>query len=127
MRIQQLRHDNICILKLEGEVDLHCTPVLRAALDAKANAHCPALLLDVTDLTFIDSTGLGALIEYLRDSTSFRGRFCIGGVGPQLRSIFEIVRLDRAMPIFADAQKAREALLYDRLPSVSAPLFASAA
>jgi anti-sigma B factor antagonist len=75
------------------------------------------LLLDVSRLSFIDSFGVAAIVEYLRDSTQFGGRFCIGGADEQLRSIFELIRLDQAMPIFADNAKAKEALTYNCLRS----------
>ena len=127
MRLQELTHDDICTLKLEGEIDLHFAPILRTVLVAKAKAQCPALLLDLTGVEFIDSTGLAAIIEYLRESAKFGGRFCIGGIGEQLRSTFEIVRLDRSMPIFTEAASARDALRRDRLPPASEPLFVSAA
>jgi hypothetical protein len=48
-------------------------------------------------------------------------------VGEQLRSTFEVVHLDKAMPIFADSAKAKEALAYNCLPTPSQPLFHAAA
>ena len=127
MQLHEYTERDIDVLELHGEVDLHNARCLRALLKAKANSRCRSLLLDVSCLRFIDSTGLAALIEYLRDSTQFGGRFCIGGVGEQLRWTFEVVQLDKAMPIFADCEKAKEALAYNCLPIPSQPLFCAAA
>ena len=127
MRLHEYTEGGVEILELRGEIDLHYAPVLRKLLRAKADALCPALLLDMTGVEFIDSTGLAVILEYLRDATDNNCRFCIGGISTQLRTIFEIVRLDRTMPIFADATTAKNALISGCVPSVSEPLFATAA
>lgn len=127
MRLREYSERDVDILELEGEIDMHFAPVLRQLLRSKREAKCPALLLDMTAVQFIDSTGLAVILEYVRDTTAHDGRFCIGGVSDNLRTIFEIVRLDRAMPIFAATAKAKHALLSGQMPIVSEPLFASAA
>jgi anti-sigma B factor antagonist len=127
MQLHERSENGIDILRLGGEIDLHYAPVLRALLKAKAKSGCRALLLDVSNVRFIDSSGLSALLEYLRDSQKFGGRFCIGGLSEQLRWTFEIVRLDTVMPIFSDAAEAKAALLADAIPQPSARLFAAAA
>ncbi|HEV3409736.1 MAG TPA: STAS domain-containing protein [Chthoniobacterales bacterium] len=127
MRLHEYKESSVDVLELEGEIDMHFAPVLRQLLCGKRDARCPALLLDLTAVEFIDSTGLAVILAYVRDTTAYDGRFCIGGVSENLRSIFEIVRLDRAIPIFADVAAAKHALLSGRMPAVSEPLFASAA
>lgn len=106
---------------------MHFAPVLRQLLLGKRNAQCPALLLDMTAVEFIDSTGLAVILEHVRDTTQSDGGFCIGGVSANLQTIFEIVRLDRAIPIFADVAAAKRALNSGIVPRVSEPLFESAA
>jgi anti-anti-sigma factor len=76
---------------------------------------------------FIDSSGLAVIIEYLRRASQFGGQFCIGGVSEWLAPIFEVVHLDRAMPIYRDAAEAKRALARNAVPAPSAPLFATAA
>ncbi|HEX8280180.1 MAG TPA: STAS domain-containing protein [Chthoniobacterales bacterium] len=127
MHLHEYCENGVDVLQLQGEIDLHYAPVLRALLKAKANSRCRSLLLDFSGVRFIDSTGIAAIVEYLRYSNTFGGRFCIGGLSEVVRTTFEIVRLDKAMPIFADLGKAKEALSYNALPRPSAPVFASAA
>ena len=127
MRLHEQVRDGIDVFVLGGEIDLHYAPVLRARLQAKARSGCPALLLDVSGVGFIDSSGISAILEYLRDATKFGGRFCIGGVSEQLRWIFDVVGLGKVMPIFADAAQAKEALSSGSMPVPATPLFAAAA
>jgi anti-sigma B factor antagonist len=127
MRLHEYKEGTVHVLELEGEIDMHFAPVLRRLLSGKRETRCPALLLDLSAVEFIDSTGLAVILEYLRDATAHDGRFCIGGISENLRTIFEIVRLERAMPIFRDVAAAKRALLSGRIPDVSEPVFASAA
>jgi anti-anti-sigma factor len=81
----------------------------------------------MSGVEFIDSVGVAALLEYLRDATDCGARFCIGGLTPAVRATFEIVSIAKVMPVYVDAAKAKEALLSNQLPPVSTPLFAAAA
>jgi anti-sigma B factor antagonist len=125
--IEEYTEGGVDVLRLAGEIDMHFAPGFRALLQAKAKRKCPALLVDLTEVNFIDSVGIAAILEYLRDATDSGARFCIGGLTPTLRTIFEVVGIGRVMPVYADAGKAKEAFLRNRLPEVSTPLFAAAA
>ena len=127
MHLYEYSERGIEVLELSGEIDLHYAPVLRALLNSKASRRCPALLLDLTRVRFIDSTGLGAILEYLREAASFGGRFCIGGAGEQLGCIFEVTNLARVLPIYRHAADAKHALAMNQLPPPSQKLFAAAA
>lgn len=106
MRLRELRHDQIHAFYLQGEADLHSVAVLRALFSAKSDWQCPALVVDFSGVTFIDSTGIAVLLEYLRDSRAYEGAFCITGPTERLRHIFKIVGLDKVMSIFPTVAEA---------------------
>ena len=124
MKLYEYSENSIDVLRLRGEIDLHYAPVFRALLKTKAKGRCRKLLLDMTAVSYVDSSGLSAILEYLRDATKFGGCFCIGGVGKQLRGIFEMIHLTKVMPIFADAGEAKLALVCNRVPTPSERIFA---
>ena len=125
--VDEYNESGVDVLRLAGDIDVHFAPGFRALLHAKAKRNCPALLLDMSGVDCIDSAGVAAILEYLRDATECGARFCIGGLTPTLRAIFEVVGLGKVMPIYTDAAKAKEALIANRLPPASSPLFAAAA
>src|SRR5438128_2138668 len=108
------------ILALRGEIDMFYAPVLRSLLQAKAKASCPALVLDMTEVQFIDSTGLAAIIEYLRDAASFAGTLCIAGLQQPVEATFEIVKLNKVVPIIRSLEEAKKAIRSQRLPCYGA-------
>jgi anti-sigma B factor antagonist len=123
MRLKEGADRGVAIFTLEGEIDLHYAPGLRALFQAKVKARTPALVLDVTGVPYIDSTGLAAIIEYFRDACGFSGILALAGLNDQLKSIFKIVRLDKAIPMFETTQDAVNAIVEGSIQPASPSLF----
>ncbi len=97
------------ILRLEGEIDLHGSPRIAASLRemiVKKPAH---LLVDLSGVTYVDSSGLAVLIEAMQSVEQQGGKFGIVGLQETVRSIFEIARLDQVFRIFPSLEAASAA------------------
>jgi anti-sigma B factor antagonist len=102
--------DGIHIVELSGEVDLHHAVELREILTAHADAKRPALVVDFTEVSYIDSAGLATLIEYVQRSMGYGGKFALGGVSQRLRTVFDIARLDQVFAIHPTLAEAKATL-----------------
>lgn len=69
----------------------------------------PAVLVDLSALSFIDSSGIGALIQAKRSSNGVPINFVIGA-GSQVERLFRIAGVDEALPLFTDREAAMAAL-----------------
>ncbi len=87
------------VIKVSGDVDLQSSPKLRGFLLSKVKTKCPVLLVDFTDVGYIDSSGLATLVEYYQGSRAFSGRLVLFGMNARVRSIFELVRLSEIFTI----------------------------
>jgi anti-anti-sigma factor len=81
------------IVALRGELDLHRASALRAALSQEVTARPPRLILNLANVAYIDSTGLGTLVYFLRQVNGYGGRLFLVGLTPVVRNVFEITRL----------------------------------
>jgi anti-sigma B factor antagonist len=117
MRLNEVVEDGGDVFYLQGEIDLHYSPVLRSLFQSKIKARCPVLILDLSGVDYIDSTGLAAVMEYLRDTAEYEGILCLTALNERLKAIFEIVGLDKTIPIFATTPAAKIALKEGRVPS----------
>jgi anti-sigma B factor antagonist len=117
--------ERIRILALGGEIDLHFAPVFRTLLEQPTKAPAEALVLDLSEVTFIDSSGIAVIIEHLRSATRKSNVFCIGGMGDAVKQIFEIIHLEKAMPVFETKAAALEALEQHKIIKPQKQLFAS--
>lgn len=110
MRLQESAEQGIGVFALEGEIDFHYAPVLRTLLQGKIKQGTRSLILDLTRVDYIDSSGMAAIIEYFRDTTKMGGVLCLAGMNPSLVSLFQVVGLSGAIPAFEAVPDAAAAL-----------------
>lgn len=89
-----------CVVTLGGEVDLHTAPELRDRLGAAVDEGCREIVVDLTDVTFIDSMTLGVLLGVLKRLRQRSGELKVVVSDPSLRRIFEITLLDSVFALF---------------------------
>ena len=106
--------NGIHVVELSGEVDLQHSPELREVLMAHADAKRSALLLDLSGVSYMDSSGLATLIEYLQRAMKYQGKFALGGVNERLRTIFDLARLGEIFVIHPTVPEAKAALSKQR-------------
>jgi anti-sigma B factor antagonist len=94
------------VLPLEGEIDLHVAPRVSSSLAAVIKQKPKKLVIDFSKVTYIDSSGLAALIQGMQKVEAYGGAFALAGLQENVRPIFEIARLDQVFRIFPDAQAA---------------------
>ena len=94
------------ILVLDGEIDLHRSPEIKELLQPLTQRKAPRILLDLSGVTYMDSSGLAVVIEALQSVLSYGGKFGLFGLQDSVRNIFEIARLDQVFEIFPDKTTA---------------------
>jgi anti-sigma B factor antagonist len=94
------------VLPLKGEIDLHVSPSVTASLNEMIIKKPERMVVDLSDVSYIDSAGLAALIEAMQKVEGYGGSFMLAGLQETVRSIFEISRLDQVFQIFPDADAA---------------------
>jgi|ERR1700680_1996058 len=94
------------VLPLEGEIDLHISPNVAASLSTMIEKKPKQLIVDLSRVTYIDSSGLAALIEGMQNVEQYGGKFALAGLPETVRTIFEIARLDQVFQIFPDVDAA---------------------
>src|SRR3989440_3088003 len=90
----------------KAEIDLHVSRTVWAALNDVMDKKPERLVVDLSDVSYIDSAGLAALIQAMQKVEGYGGKFMLAGLQETVRSIFEISRLDQVFQIFPDADAA---------------------
>jgi anti-sigma B factor antagonist len=99
MQFETRIEPNFFVLKpLEARVDAHVSAAFRAALLARIDQGHHNLLIDMEKVEFIDSSGLGALVSALK-RIGGSGELRVCALRPSVRSMFELTRLNRVIPI----------------------------
>jgi anti-sigma B factor antagonist len=97
--------DGIAILHVqEPRVDAHNAGELKSRLLGLSVEG--KILVDLTEVRFIDSSGLGALIAAYKSVTANGGVLTLAGLQTQVRSVFELTRLHRVFKVFETLTEA---------------------
>ncbi len=88
--IEQAREGERCRLVLHGELDLATAPLLEAELRDVQARGVKQLMLDLSDLQFMDSTGLTVLVREHQAADSNGHTFSLRGKTPQVHRLFEL-------------------------------------
>jgi anti-sigma B factor antagonist len=104
---ENLRDDS-AVVSAAGEIDLATSPALRTRLQEAIKVH-RLVIVDLSDVTFIDSTGLGVLIGGLRRVNEGGGEMRIVIADPRVLKIFEITGLTGLFSIHPTLAEATSA------------------
>jgi len=94
---------------IRGEIDLYTAPALREAFDRAVSAG-KEVVLDLSGTEFIDSTGLGVLVDGHRRLQEAGGRLVVVSTHPAIARTLEITVLDRVLELTGTVDEARAAL-----------------
>lgn len=103
------QQDDVCVVTVSGEVDVHTAAQLRATLDDEIAAGHTKIVLDLDDVGFLDSTGLGVLVGRLKLVRNHSGWLRIVCSNDRVMRVFRITGLDKVFgihPSVADAVAA---------------------
>lgn len=108
----QLDDPGCVVVAVAGEVDLHTAPALKEALalavdDALAAAPPKALAIDLSEVGFIDSTGLGVLVGVHKRMSRADRDVLLYGLDDRQRRLFELTSLDQVFMLVDDLAAVR--------------------
>ena len=96
------------LLVLEGEIDLHESPRVKEGIERLLADRPRRVYVDLSRVTYIDSSGLAALIEAMQQINAYGGHLALFGIHDSVEAIFHIAQLDQVFRIFPDQATARE-------------------
>ena len=97
-----------CVVTLQGEVDVYTAPRLKDTLVEAIEDGCAYVIVNLEDVAFIDSSGLGVLVGALRRAKERSGAIRLVCTKESILKIFRITGLDKVFPIFSSAADASE-------------------
>jgi len=89
--------DGHAVVALRGELDLSTAPVLTRCLAPVIGSHPSAVILDLGELEFIDSTGLTLIVRAWNELRTHEGTLGLAHASPPVRRVLELVGLDRML------------------------------
>ena len=101
MKLEKTKDGDIIRLTISGELDSITAPNVRKSFDEIAADKPPSVVLDLSSLRVIDSSGVGAIVSLFKRVRAEGGEFEVKGVQGQPLSIFKVLRLDKVFDVEA--------------------------
>lgn len=94
------------LIGVHGEIHVSTVPAFSKRLTSAIESGKTVIVLDLSGVVFIDSTGLSVLLAGLRRVHQLEGRMAIVCASPTVLRLFEITKLDSTFDIFDDRPSA---------------------
>jgi len=82
--------EGVCTVFLSGELDLSVAPDFRLVMEPLVGNSEVDLIVNMKDMTYIDSTGIGILLSILKARHGMEARFAVEEVPPQIQKLFDM-------------------------------------
>ena len=87
------------VVAFTGEVDLESSPVAREIL-LKSLESTSKVIVDLSEVTYIDSSGVASLVEALQAAKKNGSQFSLAAVSEPTRRVLELARLDKVFTLY---------------------------
>ncbi|MEM9090030.1 MAG: STAS domain-containing protein [Cyanobacteria bacterium P01_F01_bin.53] len=100
--------EQVIILAPTGRLDITTAWQFRLKLQEAISEATPYILVNLSEVNFIDSSGLTSLVAGMRDADKIGGSFRICNVHPEAKLVFEVTMMDSVFEIYETEEKALE-------------------
>lgn len=104
--VNSQEHGNVVLVTVSGDVDVYTAAGLRDHLDRLIATGHRHLVLDLREVPFMDSTGLGVLVGRLKLTRLQKGSLRVACTVPRILRVFEITGLNQVLAVYDDPMTA---------------------
>ena len=108
--IQEALPEQVYLIAPQGRLDAVTVPALEAAIDEQLNARHFRLVIDLSEVAYMSSSGLRALLRARRQAQSGGGDVVLCAMNQRVTEVFEMIGFNNLFRIFATAAEAAAAL-----------------
>ncbi len=106
MEIKTRNVDGIILLDIDGEIDLYNAPEIKDTIKKEMDAGHKKIIINLENVSYIDSSGIGALISSLSNLKKIGGGLKIIHVYESVRKVFELTKLTSFFEIYDSEDEA---------------------
>lgn len=98
--------DGVTVLQLRGSFDTYTAPIVENFFQKIDTDPIPRVIINLTNVNFIDSRGLATLIIALKRCCQQQGDLALCGLRESISTIFELTNLDKVFNIYVTEKEA---------------------
>ncbi|NIV73238.1 MAG: anti-sigma factor antagonist [Calditrichae bacterium] len=106
LKIDVDNKDSVTIVRIEGEVDLYSSPEVRKTILELVNQKPEAIVVNLGQVGYMDSSGLATLVEGLQQVGKYSGKFVLANLRTEVKEVFTLSHLDKVFEIYESLGEA---------------------
>ena len=106
MSVKIENKNGLSVFHVEGEIDINSAPAIKKSFDKLLSSKTPKVIINLSKVTYVDSSGLATMVEILKNMRSYGGRLRLTNLSAKIKSLFEITKLEKLFEIMADEAEA---------------------
>lgn len=106
MAVRIENKNGLAVCYVDGEIDINTSPGIKKSFDKLIASKAPRIVINLSKVTYVDSSGLATLVEILKNMRSYGGKLRLTNLSAKVKSLFEITKLEKLFEIMADEQDA---------------------
>lgn len=104
MDIEFRDHGEHKVVEVSGEVDLYNVSELKKALFSVTDGSNPSVIVDMKNVNYMDSSGIGALVAGQKKMKAHSGKFALMNIHEDVLNILKLATLDKFFTIYEDEE-----------------------
>jgi anti-sigma B factor antagonist len=110
VQISARRRDKSTILDVSGDIDFaNSLEVRQSVLHEIRESHSQRVVVNLSQVHYIDSSGVASLVEGLKASRDLGSRFILFGISPTVREVLQLSRLIKVFEVYDNEEQALSA------------------
>src|ERR1700712_1970357 len=93
-------HDDVPVLDVIGEIDIYTTPQFKEAVSAAIDENKPAIVINMIQVTYMDSSGFGTLLSATKRLRPLDGALYLSGCNDSIQRMLQITRLNTIFGVY---------------------------
>jgi anti-sigma B factor antagonist len=96
----------VIVCRIDGKIDINSIQDMNKLFGDLAAKKTPAILMNFLKVTYLDSSGMGALVEIMKGVKAYGGKLKITNIPPKIKMLFVITKLAKLFDIVDEEETA---------------------
>ncbi|NQT95608.1 MAG: STAS domain-containing protein [Candidatus Omnitrophica bacterium] len=106
MQIAERKSNDVTVFDVDGDIDINSSPDVRKTFEKPIGEKTAKLVINLSNVSYIDSSGLATLVELLKRARSYGGKIRLSNLAAKVKSLFEITKLEKLFDIYDTEEEA---------------------
>ncbi len=106
VRVSSEQSGDAAVVRVEGELDLHTAPTLQAEIDSALEAKPTLVVIDLSGVDFMDSTGLSVVVATVAAMREHGGEVRVVTGAEKITKVFTLTGVDQQVGLFGSVSEA---------------------